>query len=966
MKKNFIYLIFAGLMFQACGEESLPDVGNFESRAVQDLEVTYSVQGSEISRAYFTSKAETRTIEVNLNNEMLRWAVESDRNWCTVVAEDHQGSGSFTIEVSANEDFDDRDMATLTFVAGEFRGFTLGVYQNGCAFILSQPYFLQGKDAGTISVNVTTPEGTEWDFDSPSWARVTAGAVTEGDGFNTTPLTITLDENADAGRFGQIVLAASNGETDQISLYQFGTDIAYDEAGNIYLDRDEAQTLSFIAPEYTIGSFTLPEYVKQETVSNYDGTVEVTLTFDENLSDCSETRESSISLTLNNSSLSTITLPTVSQDYIPAYGLVTLKGLKRFEAAVEAGESIAEWESDGKVTLKGNIDLEEAEGWDGIGTAAHPFTGEFDGNGYGISGLHGASAGFFHYIKDAKVSNLSILEGNGFYWSGTYEEDFSFGGIADIAENSTISSCVFNGNLDFSGIADDNHEARVGGIAGYADASTRISSCKVGGSIVISSGKDEDGALLVGGIAARAGEALRNEFNGTITFSSSVATPCIGGILARLEEGNNVNANSFTGSIKLSGAASNFVIGGLYGVSSGARTLDNGADKSVTMGSIEIGTYAVAATSRAFVGGMIGFAESGSALTLKGYETATNFLIDNSVAKSSAFFIVGGALGATDPNGSGCSVTLDGMLNRGGLSVKYGGSSIGIKGLRTNYGGIAGFVNGALTAKDCNNEGILGTAITSETAASKYSANTASYSTIIAGIVASAEGGNATFSNCENKAMLTNYQYNNRVAPLAVYDNHYCGNVCAGIIGAFDYYKADNGYTLSVSGCKNSAVVSSFRGVVGGIVGYARNATISDCENSARMVTDDNQSNASHKGGIAGSLEGASTVSGCTSKGSISTSNPGGMFGTPGGIVSFAGSDISIINCASFGTISGTAADGALFGGIIGTATEGTTITSCKFGGVVQGVTVSENNVATLASGNGEGVLTEISYWNGN
>ena len=166
--------------------------------------------------------------------------------------------------------------------------------------------------------------------------------------------------------------------------------------------------------------------------------------------------------------------------------------------------------------------------------------------------------------------------------------------------------------------------------------------------------------------------------------------------------------------------------------------------------------------------------------------------------------------------------------------------------------------------------------------------------------------------------------------------------------------------------CHNYAEITSFRGLVANITGFAKNATISDSEGAADLLSANNQSNASHKGGIAAVLGANSTVSGCQAKASLSTTNPGGAIGTPGGIVGVALSSLTISNCSWYGTVSGTVADGVVFGGILGTGTSSTTVTSCKFGGKVGSTAVSENNLESLAIGNGTGTLQSLSYWDGN
>ena len=48
---------------------------------------------------------------------------------------------------------------------------------------------------------------------------------------------------------------------------------------------------------------------------------------------------------------------------------------------------------------------------------------------------------------------------------------------------------------------------------------------------------------------------------------------------------------------------------------------------------------------------------------------------------------------------------------------------------------------------------------------------------------------------------------------------------------------------------------------------------------------------------------------------------------------------------------------------MIAASEDDTVMTDCKFGGKVNDITVSENNVASLATGNGLGEVSGITLW---
>ena len=964
MEKRYIIWALTGLALIACKEKELTDAEILAGRPETDLQVSYASEGTPVSSIAFTSKAAVRTVEVNVNNENLRWNLESNRDWCVVRPESHRGSGSVTLEIAANEDFEARDVATLTFVAGNFRGHKLTVTQSGGAFIISQPFFLSPIGGGSYALTVTTEEGTSWDVSGNDWLTATKGETRTTDGYSVTPLTLQVARNASPTRYGILTLTAGDGRKDEVALSQFGTDLDYDAEGVIFFDRESASKLSFKAPAFTVDSFTLPEYATSEVSDNGDGTVTITLTLEENLSDCSEIRESEMSCKLTNASVTVIDLPLVRQDYLPAHGLVTAAGVQRFAAAVAAGEDTSDWEKDGTVVLIDDIDMEGVTGWTGIGTDDKPFSGKFDGAGHSILNLKKATAGFFHRLKGATVQRLTIGHGCTIYVNDEKDGETFLGGIADVAEGSTLTACTFAGLAEFAGTCNaDERKAYVGGILGSGDASTTVTGCKLQGEVAVSSPSDADLTVLAGGMAGRVTGTVSNcEMSGSVGASSAAGSLRLGGILSQLSVGTSVSSNSFLGTINQGGASRDICIGGLYAlVEQGTWTFDNASDKSVSMGTISLGSTA-GAGSELFAGGMVGLLEGGSTLSVTGYDLLTNFKIDCKTDRAANFYVTGGVLGACAPEDDPSTVNLTGLINRGGLSIEYV-TAAKIQFKQGRYGGLAGYVNGPLTVKDCSNEGVLGTAVTTNSAA-PYSTNTASYSVMIAGLVAVANGGDAEFTHCENKAVLTNYQYNNRVVPVTVYEGRWCANVCAGILGGFDYVP-ENTWKLTMTKCVNTGHPVSYRGLVGGIAGYVSNATLTDCSSNSDLTVS-LYSNASHKGGLVAVADGTTTLTGCTVQGGIRSANPGGALGTPGGLAGYANGPLTIRNCAWYGTVEAAAASGVYFGALVGTGRDDTVISDCKFGGSVQGVTVSENNLETLAVGNGKGSLSGITYWNGN
>ena len=361
MKYIYRYiLILSALMLAASCVEKISDADILAGRDRATIEVSYALAGAEVKSVTVASASVKKTLEVTVNNENLKWNLESNRDWCVVVPEEHRGSGSVTLSIAANEDFESREPATLTFVAGDYRGFEITVNQNATAFIIGQPYFISGVEGGTYNVNVTTVSGIEWDFEADSWMEVTKGTPSSDADFTTTVLTINALANEGASRYGRIELSAGE-ETGSINIYQFGSEFSYDESGKIVLDGTQGVNFSVTAPAYIVSNVQAPKFAKATVTENGDGTSTVDFVFNENLSDCSQTRQVDLALQLSNASASVVELPAIVQDYIPANGLVTGNGMAAFAKAVAEGRPTTDWEDNGVVTVKAEIDMSDVE-----------------------------------------------------------------------------------------------------------------------------------------------------------------------------------------------------------------------------------------------------------------------------------------------------------------------------------------------------------------------------------------------------------------------------------------------------------------------------------------------------------------------------------------------------------------------------------------------------------------------------
>jgi hypothetical protein len=505
-----------------------------------------------------------------------------------------------------------------------------------------------------------------------------------------------------------------------------------------------------------------------------------------------------------------------------------------------------------------------------------------------------------------------------------------------------------------------------GGIVGWCDASSKITSCKNNGNAILSTTNSGESVGYLGGMVGTSdGEVSNCEMSGSLKQSSALGMVRVGGIMGLVTSATKISVNAFLGDITVAGNAVNLDIGGLYGLlSDGSLTMDNANDKSLSMGTITLTKYQSGADTRVYAGGILGRAAGGTTININGYTLQTNIEIAEAGAITSWVLATGGALGGCDFSEPASSVTLTGLVNQGATSIQWTASTKSQS--RHGYlGGIAGFLKGPATIKDCTNEATIGKAGNNNDTSSN------DFFKIVGGIVAGGDGGDMSFDNCINKGVLYNGHYSNR-RPKTVYQGYYATMGTAGIIGAFEYTPSASTNKLTITNCTNLTVVGAYRGYTAGMVCYAKNATITGCSSRGDMGL----YNASHKGGIASALEGDCTISNCEVKCSIHSLSQGGATGSPGGILSIdlngdetgnlasgVTTGVTIENCSYFGTLDG--AGTPTNGGIVGVATDNTVIRNCKFGGVQQGADVSENNVEGLVTGNGKGQISGITYWNG-
>ena len=274
------------------------------------------------------------------------------------------------------------------------------------------------------------------------------------------------------------------------------------------------------------------------------------------------------------------------------------------------------------------------------------FTGSYDGGNHTVSGIFtpaGSSTsdrytyqGLFGYVETSSLSypvtikNIGIT--NSFIQGGKY-----IGGVVGSAYTATIINCYNTGSVEGTG-------DYVGGVVGYASGAT-IESCYNTGAVTGSSS-------YVGGVV---GDAYASSSgNTTIT--------------------NCYNTGAVTGSSSYVGG----VVGSAYVYLSNIITITN---------CYNTGAVTSAATSNAYVGGVVGLANapySSSTITMTNcYNTGAV----TSTATSNAY--VGGVVGRASASSSG-STTITNCYNTGDVS-----------GSGNSVGGVVGYVNSNTTITNC-------------------------------------------------------------------------------------------------------------------------------------------------------------------------------------------------------------------------------------------------------------------------
>ena len=545
------------------------------------------------------------------------------------------------------------------------------------------------------------------------------------------------------------------------------------------------------------------------------------------------------------------------------------------------------------------------------------------GNSVRIAGISGSQANDGVITRTNFTGEITISDGTATgALSATYSytdgsstksggQYFYIGGIAGYVESGSISHC--NASVEGASKAIDvrgTFVPGIGGIAGWVKiADVQISDCHnyMPLSFTSAGARANASPARVGGIAGRSAGSISNSHNyGPITTLCNSTSIYLGGIVGdggSLSNCTNNSTGTITRTSQVTGAQSNryIYIGGIMGANNVAGDVDHCINKAVVLTKAP-GT---ATGITVDVAGIVGWAQK---------------QIDISNCENQAQITAQETTNTTVTS----RVTVAGILA---------------------YGPIAN-----TTVKSCNNSGYIYCQYNS---ASKANGR-CSYTGGIVGLMAAQSGTNGTtdtravagiagleISSCNNTGVVWSRNYNNTASSLV--KTSFGGGVVGAVVGTADS-------KAIVLDCNSSTgKLTNYRGINGGIVGYAGNATVTNCH--ASQTLDANVSSEGN-GGIAG-WSVASSFSGCSHAGSNGPT-AGESSTYVGGLVYSIDGTSSFTNCLLNGVTmcKSTNASATAPGPLANKAASGATFTTCGVKGTIDGVAITlETPMITTDSG---------------
>ena len=959
-------------LFTSCTLEVIGEIP--EMTEVGDIEVTFSVDGEEVRSLDLSSVSHNIKVDVTLNNEDVYWNAKSNKDWCYIDNEiKHRGSGSFNIVINANDSFEARETATIKFIAGEYEEKMLTVDHNGNVFVLDQVYTASPKAAGSFTTKVKTFDaGEAWHFECDPWIAATKGTVTtNAEGETFTEVTIAWEANADASRYGEVKLVKDdkNYADGFINIWQFGTELNYDEEGNLLLAAQDVAPLEIRVPAQTVKDITMPSWVEYTVQENSDNTVSYMLQFASNPSDANHIRTTELSLSFL-SGAADIQLPVIKQEYYAMEGLLTGPGLALFAKTWNEGGDVSQWYVDGVPTIIDNVDLTEVKEWTPIGTEERPWTGEFNGNGKKLINFT-SSQPLFGVCKDATISGVVFDKTSTFEIKGTYTGEKILAALAYSIVNTTVENCSNNATVSMDATSTDS-QTYVAGLVGKADKDSYLVNCTNGGAVDVaaSSAADVDSNFYVGGIVAyNAGKVDQAFTNGSVSSGAVVGTSYVGGIVGYNTEEATVTASHNAGAVNYSAGLGSSVsekayVGGVTALAQGTVTYctNEGAIHSTSaVENLHIGgvvgawlateavfnhntvanashVIAEGTALHTFAGGLAGLVSEDVEsveidLTKYSGTLAGKVTAGTCKADASATVSAGGIFGKVMTN-----TTISNIAEWTGTVTFYQKDALTAR--YHNFGGLVGWATFPLTISNVVSNGEM-VADYAKSAAINYGNGTDGGGGSLGGLLGRAEEG-ATISNCtmnkQTSWIVVNSSNQLSSTGSSKHFDIHLGGVAGRIVDG----------DSSITNCHNKGRVYNMHynnqpwtttyntNSTGGILGSfgsknnpTGSITIENCTNAAHLNT--------HRGTVAGIVGFAAnaTIKGCEYKvGNIAETYLGNS--VCAGIVGIA-KDSNISDCVATITLNGIYAGSvdARMGGIVAHLMGDSSVSNCSFYGTI-------------------------------
>ena len=884
MKRYYIYILsIVANLFVGCAVDysiPVPDVVD-----EGEIEVTFRVDGQEVRVLDLASVSHTIVVDVEVNEDDIYWQPVSSQDWCTILEEDHRGSGSFTVVINANNSFDAREDAIITFVAGQYSKSMLRVAHDGNIFVLDEVYAASTKSGNSRTVKVKTPRNVVWDVKADEWITVSKGESVTADGITTTTLNISWAENTGTTRYGAVSLSKSGeAASGWYTIWQYGTDVNYDQDGFVLLESKNVQPFELRVPVQTVKEITLPSWITYEVVHHEDRTVSYMLQCEDNPSDARYIRSAQPVLSML-SGAADIVLPTIKQNYYDIKGLVSARGLVLLSKTWNEGGDISQWMIDDDIAMVADIDfmdIPEHE-WKSIGIQERPLSVGFNGNGKKIYNLN-AGEPLFGHCNGITIKNLYVDSSSSFEVTDSDNDEFNIASLANSIVATTIDNCKNNANITLSA-ADDAHSASfVGGLVCKMDGESYIKNSSNLGNIIV---QQVNSKLTLGGLVGEVAQAqVETSSNvGRIAFESEVYIPrqdlYVGGIAGNISnvEGKLINCTN-SGPIYTAGnnIGATIYTGGLAGFCAGViKDSSNSAKGAIT-------TALVANTH--YVGGITGAVGADEGCLIVDNSNGANINYNSASTRGTddegKIFAIGGVVGYT----SGGAADITGNSNNASVTTSSSARFVYI-------GGVLGWMGNVITGNIKNNS-VGSNAIINATGKGR--------TTAIGGLVGMMSNGSTLDLEGDTGEVKCTVKGGNSE------NSSYTVGV-GGIVGSANGAAIiKNSHTWQGTLYLDSSVTNSNPVGFGGIIGYAsNNLTIENCTTYGSV-----QSNlkTALKGsmaiggmvGIFNKESGVCTISGCTNHSDLSLSatatksnyKPVNMAGIIGAAVQ---GDVTITDC---------------------------------------------------------------------